>query len=107
MVNKSAKEKEADLLKQTEAEMLALKNKFSKILDDKLNSAAQSYGYDDIKSAVTYADEPSVLKFQNEGKEFRKWRSLCYSYAYDLIETADITLTEEEFLSGLPVIDLA
>lgn len=48
-----------------------------------MDNKANSFGYDDIKSAVTYAEEPSVPKFQREGKSFRAWRSLCWAYCYE------------------------
>lgn len=32
-----------------------------------LDEQARALGYDDVKSAVTYADEPAVPKFQQEG----------------------------------------
>jgi hypothetical protein len=51
-----------------------------------LDTAAQAYGYDDIKSAVTYAEEPAVPKFQQEGIAFRAWRSLCWAYCYDVLD---------------------
>jgi hypothetical protein len=49
-----------------------------------MDTKAQAYGYDNITTAVTYADEPTVPKFQSEGQAFRAWRSdvwaACYSY---------------------------
>jgi hypothetical protein len=49
------------------------------ILDDK----ARAYGYDSMMTAVTYADEPAVPKFQVEGLAFRAWRSLVWQTAHD------------------------
>jgi hypothetical protein len=51
-----------------------------------MDSAARDRGYDDIKTAVTYADEPAVPKFQQEGIAFRAWRSLCWAYCYDVLD---------------------
>jgi len=48
-----------------------------------MDNAASTFGYDDIKSAVTYAEEPAVPKFQLEGCGFRAWRSLVWAYAYE------------------------
>lgn len=48
-----------------------------------LDAAAVAAGYDDIKSAVTYADEAAVATFQAEGQAFRQWRSLCWQYCLD------------------------
>lgn len=47
-----------------------------------LDNSARTFGYDDIKSAVTYAEEPVVLKFQLEGRAFRAWRSLVWDYCH-------------------------
>ena len=43
-----------------------------------IDDQAQALGYDDIKAAVTYADEPAVPKFQAEGRALRAWRSLVW-----------------------------
>lgn len=49
-----------------------------------MDTKAQGYGYDSVTTAVTYADEPAVPKFQSEGQAFRSWRSsvwaACYAY---------------------------
>ena len=71
-----------------------------------MDSAAQSAGYDDIKSAVTYADEPEVPKFQNEGRAFRRWRSDVWFRCYALLADVDGgTIPEptiEELIAMLP-----
>lgn len=71
-----------------------------------MDSIAQSFGYDDIKSAVTYADEPSVAKFQAEGQALRAWRSLCWEYCYsvmDAVESGERTQpTLDDLIAGLP-----
>ena len=51
-----------------------------------LDAAAQSLGYDDIKTAVTYADEPAVPKFQADGQALRAWRSLVWAKCYEMLE---------------------
>jgi hypothetical protein len=48
-----------------------------------LDTKAQTYGYDSMMTAVTYADEPAVPKFQAEGQAFRAWRSLVWQTAHD------------------------
>lgn len=71
-----------------------------------MDGMAKSYGYDDIKAAVTYADEPAVPKFQSEGRAFRAWRSLVWDYAYKAL--ADVQAgerpqpTPSELISELP-----
>ena len=74
-----------------------------------LDAAARSAGYDDIKSAVTYADEPAVPKFQIEGQRFRAWRSLvwaaCYAMLDDVLAGTRTVPTVDELLAELPVLE--
>ena len=75
-----------------------------------LDSAAKQYGYDDIKSAVTYADEPAVPKFQAEGRAFRAWRSLtwatCYAILADVLAGTRPVPTVDGLLAELPIFNL-
>lgn len=59
-----------------------------------LDATAKQYGYDDMKTAVTYADEPAVPKFQQEGQALRAWRSLVWEVAF-----AELALYQE----GAPI----
>lgn len=54
-------------------------------VDGWLDSTAQAYGYESIRTAVTYADEPADPIFQAEGQAFREWRSLVYRACYDYL----------------------
>ncbi len=56
---------------------------FKTAIQAHMDAAAKASGYDDIKTAVTYAEEPSVAKFQAEGQAFRAWRSLVWAYGYE------------------------
>lgn len=71
-----------------------------------LDTYTRQYGYDDIKSAVTYADEPAVPKFQSEGRTFRAWRSLvwaaCYAILADVLAGTRPVPTVDELLAELP-----
>lgn len=51
-----------------------------------LDGTANDVGYDDIKSAVSYADEPSVPRFQEEGRAFRTWRSLVWKACNEILQ---------------------
>ena len=53
-----------------------------------MNAAAQARGYDDIKAAVTYAEEPTVPKFQQEGQAMRRLRSLVWARCYEILNAA-------------------
>lgn len=44
-----------------------------------LDGAARELGYDGIFTACTYADEPAVPKFQQEGQALRAWRSQVWA----------------------------
>ncbi|WP_418131505.1 hypothetical protein [Variovorax sp. 278MFTsu5.1] len=51
-----------------------------------MDAMARSLGYDDIRTAVTYAEEPAVPKFQNEGRALRAWRSRVWAACYELLD---------------------
>lgn len=71
-----------------------------------LDSGAQALGYDDIKTAATYADEPAVARFQSEGQALRAWRSLCWAHCHVVL--ADVMAgnreipTKESLIAELP-----
>lgn len=100
----------SDTIPVTEEELLLQ----AKIQDVKaavqtlLDDAARVYGYDDIKSAVTYAEEPEVPKFQNEGRAFRRWRSAawdrCYALLAEVLAGERPEPTVPELLAMLPTL---
>lgn len=73
-----------------------------KLVDD----LARAWGYDDAKSAVTYAEEPAVPRFQAEGQAIRAWRSLAWERLYAVQAEVQAQLrpvpTLEELLALLP-----
>jgi hypothetical protein len=74
-----------------------------------MDAMAQSRGYDDIKSAVTYADEPAVQTFQAEGQAFRTWRSLVWAHCYTLmaqVQAGAPMPTMQDLIASLPEIVL-
>lgn len=48
-------------------------------VQSRLDAHAQSWGYDSIFTACTYADEASVPQFQAEGQVLRSWRSTTWA----------------------------
>ena len=50
-----------------------------------LDERARALGYDDIKSAVTYAEESAVPKFKQEGQAMRRLRSLAWARCYEIL----------------------
>lgn len=75
-----------------------------------LNAAAHALGYDDIRAAVTYADEPAVPKFQSEGRAFRAWRSLVWAHCYQVLDDVQAGLrpipTAEDLIAELPELSI-
>ena len=60
-------------------------------------------------TAVTYADEPAVPRFQAQGRAFRAWRSLVWDFCYSLEDRVAAGQvdepTMEQLLQMLPVCD--
>lgn len=54
-----------------------------------LDAQALALGYDNIFTAVTYATEPAVPKFQNDGIALRAWRSLVWAKCYEVLAEID------------------
>lgn len=46
---------------------------------------AVSQGFDDIREAVSYADEPAVPSFQARGRALRAWRSVLWAAFEELV----------------------
>jgi hypothetical protein len=98
---------EDDLLEQQFQEVT---NSFIKEIESTiqlhLDTQAKSWGYDDIRSAVTYAEEPSVEQFQLEGKALRAWRSLVWAASATILEDVKSgnrqLPTKEEIFLELP-----
>lgn len=75
-----------------------------------LDAAAVAARYDSIATAVSYAEEPAVPKFQKDGIAFRAWRSRVWAYAYEQLSLVLAGEREqptvEAFLQELPVLGL-
>lgn len=56
-----------------------------------MDQTAKSNGYENLISAISYADEEAVPSFQQDGKDFRAWRSLVWQYVY-----AELALWHDE-----------
>ncbi|SEA50443.1 hypothetical protein [Variovorax sp. YR216] len=72
------------------------------LVQDYMDAMAHAWGYDDIKTAVTYAEEPAVAKFQAEGRALRAWRSLVWASCYELLARVQAGETEEPTAESLP-----
>ena len=75
-----------------------------------LDATANAFGYDNILSAVTYADESVVQKFQEDGMKFRAWRSLVWGMCYHIMDQVERREREipsvEQLISELPLLDM-
>lgn len=102
--------RDAELTAQVAAAQAAVMAEFEQAVQGKLNGAAIAAKYDSIENAVSYAEEPAVPKFQNDGKAFRTWRSLVWAYAYEQLALVLSGEREQptvgEFLLELPVVEL-
>lgn len=91
----------------TEAELSSL---YEQAVQSKLDAAAQANGYDSISTAISYAEEPAVPKFENDGKAFRAWRSRVWAYAYEQLAAVKggerTQPSVDEFLQELPALEL-
>lgn len=80
------------------------------LVQSHLDAAAQALGYDTIANAITYAEEPAVAKFQNEGRALRAWRSLVWQRCYEImaeIDAGDRSVPDDvELIAELPVLDM-
>jgi hypothetical protein len=56
----------------------------------RLDTQAQAWGYDNIFTACTYADEPAVPQFQAEGQALRAWRSQTWSLCYANVDAPSL-----------------
>ena len=75
-------------------------------VQDHMDSQARILGYDNLLSAISYAEEPAVPRFQADGLAFRAWRSLVWSQCHTLLAQVKAgTLavpTKAELLAMLP-----
>jgi len=67
---------EAPVRTPTEVEIVAA---YMAAVQQHMDARAVAFGYDDLLSVVTYAEEPAVARYQAEGQAFRAWRSACWS----------------------------
>lgn len=72
-----------------------------------LDAQAREMSYESIFTAVTYAEEPVVPKFQIEGAALRAWRSLVWDYGYGVLAAVlaaeRAVPTAEDLIAELPV----
>ncbi len=75
-----------------------------------LDATAANMGYDNIYTACTYADEPAVPLFQQEGQALRAWRSLVWAHCHTVMAAVAAgqraVPTSEELIAELPALQV-
>ncbi|MCQ9422726.1 hypothetical protein NRB16_04160 [Pseudomonas sp. LJDD11] len=83
---------------------------FEHAVQSKLDAAARERGYDSLATAISYAEEPAVPRFQADGQAFRRWRSLVWDYAHSVLNAVlagdQVQPELDEFLESLPALEL-
>lgn len=51
-------------------------------VEEFMQAMARGARYKSLEDVITYADEPAVPAYQEEGKKFRAWRSLMWAWFY-------------------------
>lgn len=87
----------------TEAQVVAA---YMAAVQQHMDDTARTFGYDDLISVVTYAEEPAVPRYQAEGLAFRSWRSACWSTCEQMLAAVKAgnraAPTHEELIAELP-----
>jgi len=80
------------------------------LVQNHMDKTAQALRYDNIATAVTYAEEPSVPRFQSEGQALRAWRSMVWNECYEILAEVQAgsrpVPTDEELIAALPQFEL-
>lgn len=105
---------QAEIDAAAEARVEALVKHYDGVVQKRLDDIARSFGYGDpnrpevspILHAISYAEEPAVPRFQNEGRALRAWRSLVWVTAAGILNAVKAgeraIPTEAELLAELP-----
>lgn len=84
-----------------------IKGQMEDVVQRHLDATAQSLGFDNIYTACTYADEPSVPRFQQDGQRLRAWRSRVWDECYQLLEAVKAGApipTADQLIASLPTL---
>jgi hypothetical protein len=87
----------------TEAQIVAA---YMAAVQRHMDARAISFGYDNLISVITYAEEPAVARYQAEGQAFRAWRSACWATCEAMLAAVKAGTrpapTHEELIAELP-----
>jgi hypothetical protein len=75
-----------------------------------MDGEAVRFGYDNLVSVITYADEPAVPRYQAEGQAFRAWRSLVWEKCEEVLAAVQAgdrdPPTYDQLVAELPVVGI-
>lgn len=84
------------------AETLAqTQSRLSGVLTSAINEGAQSWGYDDIVSAVSYVTS-TVPQYVADANALTKWRDEVWAWAIPALNSVIAGETAGQFLAGMP-----
>jgi len=87
----------------SEAQLVA---DYMAVVQQHMDACAVSFGYDNLLSVVSYAEEPAVPRYQAEGQAFRAWRSACWLACEQMLAAVQAgerpAPTHDELVGELP-----
>jgi hypothetical protein len=98
----------------TEEEIAAQLSNYDGLIQKHVDAVARGFGYGDpnnpnispIDRACSYADEPSIPRYQAEGRLLRAWRSAVWAAAYNMLNAVKngqmAVPTDEAIIEALP-----
>jgi hypothetical protein len=91
----------------TEAQIVAA---YMTAVQQHMDVRAVAFGYDNLISVITYAEEPAVARYQAEGQAFRAWRSACWFACEQMLSAVKVgersAPTHAELLAELPALGI-
>lgn len=86
------------------------KTRLMNVVQSYMDTMAQGFGYDAAASVISYAEEPAVPRFQQEGKAFRAWRSLVWQRCYEILAEVESGTRsvpdEQQLIALLPLLEI-
>lgn len=90
------------------ADRATVQQQYTDAVQHWMDSTAHERGYDDIFTAISYADS-AVAKFKSEGQACKKWRDsvwvACYAYLDDVISGKKELMPIDDLLKVLPQLE--
>lgn len=88
----------------------AIIRRFERRVQQWLDDLAKRHGYDSIMTAVSYANEHSVPRFQEQGAAFSNLRSLVWERCYATlaaVKAGEMAMPDiDQFIAGMPMVSI-